>query len=72
MFYSPNMATLPFACRKYHTDLSPTELKWRSVKEYAAKQNVRLRLDDAIKLTEVKFNLFKKRDWSRRCNNAFQ
>jgi hypothetical protein len=56
----------------YHPDLNPTELIRDSVKEYVARNNASFRLDDAIKLTEEKFNIITKEEWSSRYKNVRQ
>jgi hypothetical protein len=57
---------------RYHTDLTPTEQIYGSVKEYVARKNVSFRLDDTMKLAEEKFRIITKKEWSSRCNNARQ
>jgi transposase len=54
----------------YYPDVSPIELKRASVKQYVARKNVSLRVDDTVKMAEEKYNIITQEDWSSRCNNA--
>lgn len=54
----------------YHPDLNQTELIWRLVKDYVAREKFSFSPDYAMKLAEENFNIIAKEKWSSRYNNA--